>query len=358
MSAAAETADAREEFCETIRDAAERGAPLRIQGGNSKAFLGRVTAGAVLDTRRHAGVIDYHPSELVITARTGTPLADIEAVLAERGQMLAFEPPYFGSSATLGGTLACALSGPRRPYTGAARDFVLGVTLIDGRGRLLRFGGQVIKNVAGYDLSRLVIGAMGTLGLMTEVSLNVLPRPVAEATIRLERDTADAIRTVNEWMRKPPPISAVCIRDGQLIVRLSGSAGDVRAAIARLGGAEIEDAGRFWSDLREHRLDFFRNAPTLWRLSIPPPTPPLALPGRWLIEWNGGQRWLVSDSPADEIRSAAAAVGGHATVFRADVPRDGIFHPLAPGIEKLQRALKAAFDPRGILNPGRQYATI
>jgi glycolate oxidase FAD binding subunit len=356
--AVSEKPDARKEFCEIIRDAAARRAPLRLQGGNSKAFLGRVTAGTVLDTRAHAGVVDYHPSELVVTARAGTSLADLEAVLAEHGQMLAFEPPHFGTGATLGGTLACALSGPRRPYAGAARDFVLGVTLIDGRGRLLRFGGQVIKNVAGYDLSRLVIGAMGTLGLMTEISLKLLPRPAAEATIRLERDTADAIRTVNEWMRNPLPISAVCLGDGQLHVRFSGSAGDVRAAAARLGGVEVEDAGRFWSDLREHRLDFFRSAPTLWRLSVPPTTPPLSLPGRWLIEWNGGQRWLVSAASAEEIRRAAAAVGGHATLFRADAPREGVFHPLAPGIEKLHRALKAAFDPHRILNPGRQYETI
>jgi len=353
-----EAPDARNEFREIIRDAAAHGAPLRLQGSNSKAFLGRATAGTVLDTRGHAGVIDYHPSELVITARAGTPLAEVEATLAEKGQMLAFEPPHFGDAATLGGTLACALSGPRRPYAGAARDFVLGVTLIDGRGRLLRFGGQVIKNVAGYDVSRLVIGAMGTLGLMTEISLNVLPRPAAEATIRLERDTAEAIRTVNEWMRTPSPISAVCFGDGQLHVRFSGSAADMRAAAAKLGGAEIEDAGRFWSDLREHRLAFFREAPALWRLSVPPTTPPLPLPGRWLIEWNGGLRWLVSAASTEEIRAAADAAGGHATLFRAERPCNDVFHPLAPGIEALHHALKAAFDPHRILNPGRQYETI
>jgi glycolate oxidase FAD binding subunit len=354
----ADTSNTARELCDAVSDAAEHQTPLRLQGGNSKHFLGRTTVGTVLDTRRHSGVVDYHPSELVVTARAGTLLVELEAALAENRQMLPFEPPHFGPGATLGGALACALSGPRRPYAGAVRDFVLGVRLIDGRGRLLRFGGQVIKNVAGYDVSRLVVGAMGTLGLIVEASLKVLPRPAEEATIRLEYETAAAISAVNNWMLSPLPISATCIAGGELTVRLSGSAEDVRATRARLGGVEIDNAAGFWSDVREHRLDFFRDAPVLWRLSVPPPTPPLRLPGRWLIEWNGAQRWLATDASTEEIRHVAAAAGGHANLFRTNASRDDVFHPLAPGIEKLHLGLKAAFDPHRILNPGRLYETI
>ncbi len=339
---------------ERIRAAHDSSSPLIIHGSGSKSFYGNPDEGEVLSTRKFSGVVDYQPKELVLTARAGTPLAEIEALLAEQNQMLAFEPPHFGGGATLGGSIAAGLSGPRRPYAGAARDFVLGVRMIDGTGQPLRFGGRVIKNVAGYDVSRLMVGALGTLGLITEVSLKVLPRPAEEITLQLEFDEAAAILKMNQWAGQPLPLSATSWHAGLLTVRLSGAASAVRAAQARLGGEALGDAAAFWQRLRDQATPFFDKRP-LWRLAVKSTTPPMKLGEAQWIEWGGAVRWLVSDRPATTLREAAKAAGGHATLFRGDAPADGVFAPLAPALLTLHRNLKQRFDPNGIFNHGRLY---
>jgi glycolate oxidase FAD binding subunit len=343
-----------------IRAAYADGTPLVIQGGGSKAFYGNAGTGEILDTRALAGIVDYQPKELVLTARAGTPLAEIDALLAEHKQMLAFEPPHFGGPATLGGCLAAGLSGPRRPYAGAVRDFVLGVRMIDGSGQALRFGGQVIKNVAGYDVSRLMVGALGTLGLITEVSLKVLPKPAAETTLQFELAEAAAILRMNRWAGQPLPLSATSWHTGLLTVRLSGAASAVHAAQARLGGEPLKDAAAFWQRLRDQATPFFDKRPptsnqSLWRLALKPTTPPLQLGDAQWIEWGGAVRWLASDLPAATLREAAHHGGGHATLFRGDTPSDGVFTPLAPALSTLHRNLRQRFDPKGIFNRGRLY---
>jgi glycolate oxidase FAD binding subunit len=345
---------------ERIRAAHADGLPLIIQGGGSKTFYGSADEGEILSARPLTGVVDYQPKELVLTARAGTPLAEIEALLAEQKQMLAFEPPHFDGAATLGGSIAAGLSGPRRPYAGAARDFVLGVRIIDGTGQPLRFGGQVIKNVAGYDVSRLMVGALGTLGLMTEVSLKVLPRPAACATLQFELTEAVAIEKMNQWAGQPLPLSATSWHAGLLSVRLSGAPSAVQAAQARLGGEPLKDADAFWQRLRDQTTPFFDKHPStqnqgLWRLAVKSSTPPLNLGDRQWIEWGGAVRWLVSDLPAATLREAAHRAGGHATLFRGVTPVDGAFTPLTPALLTLHRNLKQRFDPRGILNRGRLY---
>jgi glycolate oxidase FAD binding subunit len=347
-------------FIDRIRAAHETSTPLVIQGGGSKIFYGNDGEGEVLATRTLSGVVDYQPKELVLTARAGTPLAEIEALLAEQGQMLAFEPPHYAGNATLGGSIASGLSGPRRPYAGAARDFVLGVRIIDGTGQPLRFGGQVIKNVAGYDVSRLMVGALGTLGLITEVSLKVLPKPATETTLQFELDEADAITKMNQWAGQPLPLSATSWHAGLLTVRLSGAASAVQAAQAKLGGEGLKDAASFWQRLRDQTTPFFGQYASasnqgLWRLAVKSTAPPLSLGEAQWIEWGGAVRWLVSDAPADTLREAANRAGGHATLFRGNAPDDGAFAPLAPTLLRLHRNLKQRFDPGGILNRGRLY---
>ena len=333
-------------------------APLRIRGGGSKDWYGQHPQGEALDTREYAGIVGYDPTELVITARCGTPLAAVERALAEQNQMLAFEPPHFGPGATVGGMVASGLSGPRRQAVGAVRDFVLGAVLMDGKGEVLHFGGQVMKNVAGYDVSRLLAGSLGTLGLILEVSLKVLPRPFAETALRFEAGQAEAIRMLNEWGGQPLPVSASAWHDGMLLVRLSGASAALDAARRKLGGEEVR-AEAVWADLREQRHAYFAQsepAAGLWRLSLPSWTPPLDLPGEQLIEWGGAQRWLKTDADAAAIRAAAQQAGGHATLFRGGDKRIGVFHPLAPAVARIHRNLKTAFDPAGIFNPGRMYA--
>ena len=450
-----------------VASAQAEGRPLRIQGGGTKTWLGRAVAGEPLAVVDHRGILSYEPTELVITARAGTPLVEIEAALAERGQWLAFEPPHFSQSqfstshvspgqisygqisyghirtghisaghistadsqgasqgttqgdnplpvdpkdppraATLGGTIACGLSGPARPYAGAARDFVLGVRIINGKGDVLRFGGEVMKNVAGYDLSRLMAGAQGTLGVLLEVSLKVLPRPVAELTLVFELSPAEAIRRFNDWAGQPLPLSAACHDGERAYIRLAGNEAAVRAAQARLGGevlgaqapaGEDRDAADFWRAVRELGHPFFRQgAAPLWRLSLPPTAPLDSRLGSQFIDWGGAQRWVHGEHP---LWPVAQAAGGHATchglkfgrvahpdsaeahlgpaVSTADavnaghapravspgsrerepaaIPEAEVFQPLPLALLALHRRLKAALDPRGILNPGRIY---
>lgn len=347
-------------FKATICLAAEHNNPIELRGGGTKDFYGNRLAGQQhnsLDLTVYNGLIDYEPAELVVTARTGTRLVDLETVLNDNGQMLAFEPPHFGSAATLGGCVAAGLSGPRRAYAGAVRDFVLGVRMLDGRGNDLYFGGQVMKNVAGYDISRLMVGSMGTLGVLLEVSLKVLPLPPASLTLSLQLTENQAIEKMNQWAAKPLPISATCYCDGELIVRLSGAESALRAAHAKLGGEAFSDGKTFWKTVQEQTHGFFQTNRPLWRLSLNSTTPPLALPGRQLIEWNGALRWLVSDESAEaaSIWAAAKNAGGHATLFRGYQSPEGVFHPLDPNLMKLHRVLKQKFDPAGIFNPGRLY---
>ena len=349
---------------ETVRAAGGAKRALRLRGGGTKDFYGQALEGEVLDTHGYGGIVAYEPSELVITARCATRLADIETTMSEHGQMLAFEPPHFaqfgsvsGSGATLGGAIAAGLSGPRRQAAGALRDFVLGVRIMDGRGEVLAFGGQVMKNVAGYDVSRLMAGSLGTLGIILEVSLKALPRPSAEATLKLELPEDKAIEQLNRWGGKPLPISASAWTGGELRVRLSGAAAAVAAAKTKIGGelVEPEEGERFWVGIREQTDPFFRNGAPLWRISVPSATPPLGLPGEPLIEWGGALRWLCSRADARTVRDAAKRAGGHATLFRGGDKSVGVFQPLAPPLMKIHRELKREFDPQGIFNRGRMY---
>ncbi len=340
-------------FVGRIREAAARGGGLRLRGGGTKDFYGNALRGEILDTRGHAGIVAYEPTELVVTARCGTLMSDLESSLSQNDQMLPFEPPHFGPEATVGGCVAAGLSGPRRAAAGALRVFVLGLKLVDGRGEVLSFGGQVMKNVAGYDVSRLVAGSLGTLGLIAEVSLKLAPRPQAEATLRLEMPQARALEAMNRWAGQPLPISATAWHDGELTVRLSGSAAGVRAAAAKVGGAAVDAA--FWTGIREQSDAFFSGPEPLWRISVPSTSPPLDLAGDPLIEWGGGLRWLKSGENPQSIRDAARRCTGHATLFRAADKSAGCFAPLEPVLARLHRELKSAFDPAGIFNPGRLY---
>ena len=347
-----------EQLQERVREAAGKGHKLRIRGGGTKDWYGQRLEGEILDTRGHAGIVDYEPTELVITARCGTPLREIEAVLAERNQMLAFEPPHFGSDATLGGAIAAGLSGPRRAASGAVRDFVLGARLLDGRGEVLGFGGQVMKNVAGYDVSRLLAGSLGTLGVLVEISVKVLPRPFAETTLRFRMSEIDAIRKLNEWGGQPLPISSSCWHDGVLALRLSGAQAAVDAAVRSLGGEVMNDCGPFWASLREQRHPFFAGEGALWRLSVPSTTGAIVLGGSQMIEWGGAQRWLRAGGDADSaeaIRRTVSACGGHATLFCGGDKSVGVFQPLQPALARIHERLKASFDPSNVFNPGRMY---
>ena len=340
------------EFIERIR-AAEY--PLRIRAGGSKDFYGQALEGEILDVSAHRGIVSYEPGELVLTAKCGTPLAEIEALLDAHGQMLAFEPPRFAPSSTLGGSLACGFSGPRRPYAGSARDFVLGMEILDGNGQHLKFGGQVIKNVAGYDASRLMVGAMGTLGVLLQASLKVLPRPQSELTLQFEMAETEAIEKMNQWAGKPLPLSASAWQSGVLSVRLSGANTSVMQAHAKLGGEPHLHGTEFWQHLRDHQAALFADDTPLWRVSLPASAPALDLPGKQLIHWGGAERWLKTDAPAAQIRARAAALGGHATLFAGSDKSAGVFHPLPAALMKYHARLKQQFDPRGIFNRGRLY---
>jgi glycolate oxidase FAD binding subunit len=259
-----------------------------------------------------------------------------------------------GCAATIGGAVAAGLSGPRRATSGAARDFVLGVHMLNGDGHLLHFGGQVMKNVAGYDVSRLMAGSLGTLGLILDVSLKVLPKPAAEATLRFEMPEADAIAKLNEWGGRPLPISASAWHEGTLHLRLSGARAAVAEAAASLGGTNLDDAQTLWSDLRDHRAPFFAGDTPLWRIAVPSKTPPLGLPGDILIEWGGSQRWLCTPAGAEEVRAAAARAGGHATLFRGGDKSAGVFHPPAPALAALNERVRRALDPEGVFDTRRR----
>lgn len=344
-----------------LRDARE---PLRITGHGSKDFYGEAPVGAVLSTLALNGITAYEPSELFISALAGTPLADVEARLAPAQQRLAFEPPRFGGRGTVGGMVAAGLSGPSRAALGSVRDHLLGAVIINGRGELLSFGGTVMKNVAGFDVSRVLAGAMGQLGLITEVTLKVLPLPAAMATLRFDFNQSTALMALNRWGGEPLPVEASAWWDGALVLRLAGANAAVEAARAKLGGDVIpaDLAASFWTGLRDQSDEFFVGAERavaggarLWRLSLPSTAPELKLHGEQLIEWGGAQRWVVTPLPPAAVRDAAAGVGGHATLFRALDKGAGVFAPLSAPLAAIHRRLKASFDPHGVFNPGRLY---
>ncbi len=314
----------------------------------------RSSTGELLDTRPLAGVVDYEPSELVVTARAGTTLSALESLLAARGQFLAFEPPAFGGDPTLGGIVAAGLSGPRRATAGAVRDFVLGVKLLSAGGELLSFGGRVMKNVAGFDVARLTCGSLGILGLIVEVSVKVLPRPAADTTLTFEMGAADAIEAFNRWSRRPLPLSATSWHGGLASVRLSGAASVVAAAAATLGGTPLDAAAaqRLWAGLRHHTHPFLAAREPLWRVSVPATAPLLGLPGTKLVEWAGALRWLRTSAAPEDVREAARRAGGSAALWHGG-DRAAMFEPLPPALLAIHRRLKTAFDPQGIFNRGR-----
>lgn len=346
-----------------VMSAAHARTALDIRGGHSKYFYGGAFRGEPLEMRDLSGVKSYEPTELVVTALAGTPLAELEAALAECGQCLPFEPPRYGASGTVGGMVAAGLAGPARASAGGVRDYVLGVSILNGAGKVLTFGGQVIKNVAGYDVSRVFCGSMGILGVICEVSLKVMPVAPSSVTLAFDLDLASALARLHQWAAKPVPLTASSWYRGVLHARFSGARAAVES-VRRLGGTPLDAAAarEWWNGSRDHRHEFFRftqsdleRAECLWRLSVPDVVPPLAFAGEQFIEWGGAQRWLRSAGAAAEIRSAVAAVGGHATLVRAADKSCGAFAPLTAPLMSIHRRLKQSFDPAGIFNPGRLY---
>ncbi len=338
-----------------VQEAYSSETPLCIQGGRSKTFYGRKIEADLLDVSSNSGVVSYEPTELVITVRAGTTISEINQVLAAKNQMLAFDPPCFSENATAGGMVACGLSGPRRPYVGAVRDFVLGLKCLNGKAEILNFGGQVMKNVAGYDVSRLMTGAMGTLGILLEISLKVLPKPAYELTLTGESDFTTAIKLMNQWAGQSVPVSAASFRDNNIYVRLSGYKKAVIAASSNIPLSEYADGDCYWESVREQKHGYFSEDEKLWRISVPSTTEKIKLSGEWFIDWGGALRWLKTSESNEHVRDIVAQVGGHANLFRGGDQDDDIFHPLSVGIENLHVALKYAFDPKRILNRGRLY---
>ena len=338
-----------------VLDAYSSARPMQLIGSGSKHFYGRQPGNEEpLQLSAHRGIVSYEPTELVITARGGTPLKEIEETLLEQGQILPFEPPHFEDGGTIGGAIASGLSGPRRPWGGAPRDLLLGVKLLDGQGRILRFGGQVMKNVAGYDISRLMAGAMGTLGILLEVSVKVLPKPPEEQTLTFSSDPASAHELMTRMIGQAIPITATYSHGDRHGLRLSCSQHRLKQIQARFGLEDAEHIDNFWQDLRDHRMDFFRRQGPLWRLSLSP-SAKLELDESTINEWSGALRWAVSDRPAEEIRALVANHGGHAVLFRNGDRSGEVFHPLPPRVAEIQRGLKDVFDPKGLFNPGRHY---
>jgi glycolate oxidase FAD binding subunit len=347
-------ADCRDALREQILSFCETKTPFLISAGQTKSFYGNSVSAVAFPVSAHRGIVHYEPTELVMTARCGTPLRDIERTLADNQQMLGFEPPHFGDNATLGGCIASGLSGPSRPFRGAARDFVLGVRMINGKGEELRFGGEVMKNVAGYDLARLLTGSLGTLGLILDVSVKILPKPEVDHTVCFELSQAAAIQRVNELMGRAYPLSAAAYDGDHLYLRLSGNAAAVTSAQKQIGGDSARQGEQFWYDLREHRHAFFQNQHPLWRLALAPATPPLEFDGKQFLDWGGAQRWLVSEEDPARIRKKLGELGGHATVFR-NSGEQPVFQPLTGKLRELHMNLKLAFDPLCLFNPGRLY---
>lgn len=348
--------DIATDLVEMVKEAAARKTPLSIAGGDTKSFYGRMPPADAkrVEMSAHRGVVSYEPSELYITVRAGTRLSEVNAMLEAENQRLPFEPPELGESSTIGGVVAAGLSGPRRPWHGAVRDAVLGVKIINGRGEVLRFGGEVMKNVAGYDLSRVIAGSMGTLGILLEVSLKVKPRFPCRQTVVHEVDSETGIRLLRQWSLKALSFTGACHDGDHLYVRVCGGEDSLRAALEVVEGTPIDHGLAFWCSIRDMTHPFFA-ADRLWRISVPPAAQSLQLEGRELVDWGGAQRWLHTDLPAETVRERARALGGHATLFRGHDGREAIFQPLAPALMKIHQRFKQSLDPHGIFNPGRLY---
>ncbi len=351
------SSDCSKEITAKIQDAFQQKQALHIHAGNSKSFYGRKIKAEPLSIAQHTGVIEYEPSELYITARSGTLLKEIEQTIAKQNQILPCDPPYFGSHATLGGMVASGLSGCRRVSAGSIRDCILGTEIINGKGEALCFGGKVMKNVAGYDVSRLMCGALGTLGVMMTISMRLLPKPECEQTVVLTLNSKTAIAKMNAWANTPMPISATFYDGKNLYIRLSSSLSAVNACKNEFGGESIDQDPLFWKNIKEHKHEFFSSEKQLWRLSVPPNTETLNIPGENALEWNGALRWYYTDINESVIRSEAERVGGHATLFKGNCT-ETVFHPLASAAMKIHKKLKLALDPAGILNPGKMFAEL
>jgi len=390
-----------EQTVEAVHWAVNAGEPLEVVGRGSKRGLGRpVQAGHGLDLSRLDGITLYEPEELVLSARAGTPLAAIEAALEERRQMLAFEPadlgPLLGGQAgagSIGGVLACNLSGPRRIKAGAARDHFLGVSAVSGRGELFKSGGRVVKNVTGYDLCKLLCGSYGTLGVMTDVTVKVLPRPEKTYTVLLlGLDDAAAGEAMARALGSPHEVSGAAHLPAALAakskvsyvsgagaavtaIRLEGPGPSVeyrcaalRRELSDLGATEelhSQNSLALWRELRDVQpfVDTFDHA--VWKISVAPTAGPGVVAeiahGDAFYDWGGGLVWLAlpsgGDGGAARVRQAVAKVGGHATLVRAplELRAAAVFQPQDAAAAALTRRIKDGFDPQGILNPGRMY---
>ncbi len=345
--------DIAQQLVTAVIDASHDGQPLSIHGSRSKSFLRLRDEGRPLSILQHNGIVAYEPTELVLTVRAGTSISETESVLRQNGQMLAFEPPEFNGG-TIGGAIASGLSGPRRPWAGAARDFVLGTRIINGKGEDLRFGGQVMKNVAGYDISRLMTGAYGVLGVILDISIKVLPLPEVEVTKAFELSAEEAIRQSSELSGHANPISAACWYQNRFMVRLSGTESGVRQTSHLLGGELLQDADNFWLSIRNHRHKFFQQG-SFWRLSIPPSSPHiLKNSSEQLIDWGGAQRWVRTEESPDSVMRNASSAGGYAEQWHTS-DKKNLRYCLPDEIRNIHKRIKQAFDPKGILNPGAFY---
>lgn len=338
-----------------VNNAFKNKSPLVISGGGSKKFYGNKIEGETISTAGHTGIIEYQPSELVVTVRSGTLLGELEAELASKNQMLAFEPPQHSEHTTIGGVIACGLSGPRRVACGAARDFVLGATIINGRGEKLRFGGQVMKNVAGYDAARLMVGAQGTLGLLLDISLKVLPLNETEVSLKIQTSLDDAISNLRTWIKSGLPLTASCYYNRSLFIRLGSTHSAIKKSLEEIGKLYTVEAidNAFWNGIKNQNTDFFQAAENLWRCSHQNTTAFYGDNRNQLIEWHGALRWMNSDK---NLHKTAATHSGHATRYPLDqTPAEDIFQPLPDALMNIHRNLKQAFDPHQLLNPGRLY---
>lgn len=352
-------ADVSQQLQEQVLHARDARQKLNIKAGNTKAFMGRKAdeTAATLDVSGHTGIVDYQPVELVLTVRAGTSLQDIETALAEHNQTLHFEPPHLGDGATIGGTLACNLSGPGRPWAGSVRDQVLGIRLLNGRGEHLRVGGQVMKNVAGYDVSRLQAGAMGTLGVITEISLKVMPKPAASITLVQDMAMDEAIHYMNSRAAEPKPITAACWVDGRVYLRLSGAKSAVEATAEKWSGSVIENGEAYWRSVQNMQHEFFTdNSRPLWRFSIGSTAATPDINGQWFIDWAGAQRWFRGEAELSDMEPLARAAGGQVSLFRGGDRAGEVMHSQPEALKAIQRRIKTAFDPDGIFNPGRLYS--
>lgn len=356
--------DLSQSFQEQVKEAIDKQAPLFIHGGKSKLFYGYPVNGKALDASQHSGVINYEPSELCITVRAGTSLKKLESLLAEHQQILPFEPPYFSDSATIGGAIATGISGPRRAYTGSVRDAILGVQIINGNGEIVNFGGEVMKNVAGYDLSRLMVRSQGTLGLILSVSLRLLPKPKSDITLSFTADQDEALDYFKKLRVKQLPITATAWYENQVFIRLSASDNILQHSKKlfekELKVNELDKSNKLWQDIRDHKHAFFQqDEKPLWRFSLPPNAKKFSrVSNEPLIEWGGAQRWAYTNTPANIIQSIASSRNGYATLITGDLPGVSRFPVLEPNLLTLHKSLKRKMDPTGIFNPNRIYQGI